>query len=347
MKGHQLAFSDPLVSALPAGSSPDFFDRFYFNLHGAEPTPFLMVGGGVYPGRAVVDAYVIAVHEKAQRNLRLSTEYLGAPPNGVGPLTWRTVEPMTSWQLQLGPNPIGIEFDLVWTARSEAWRTDDVHLDDGKGGLSSFAHLFQPGTYEGTLTIDDQQHDVQGWLGQRDRSRGVRVMGGGAVALHLWVQAQLPDRTVSFSYDENREHEIISCDGAVLGTDGSVDPISAVRHAVAFDEGLDVTEAEVEVTTRSGERLRLLVDASAGGGFLVGGGYGSGGHGTPRGRDWSEHDTYPLDGSVRPRDLVLAITDRPARFRSSDGEIGSGVFEFAHSRSARYQYRPSLSDAQA
>jgi len=121
---------------------------------------------------------------------------------------------------------------------------------------------------------------------------------------------------------------------------GRLDRIADVRHDLRFDDGLDLVRGAVEVATESGETYRIEADASARGGYLAGGGYG-GHHGRPRGRDHVEHDFYPLDGSISPRNLDSALTDRLAAF-TCDDTAGLGVFEFAHTRSRAYAYRPSL-----
>lgn len=156
--------------------------------------------------------------------------------------------------------------------------------------------------------------------------------------MHLWVQAQFADRCLAFIMDESRAHEVTLCDGAVLRTDGSTDPIVEVAHDLSFDDGLDFVEGRLVLVTRDGERLTVDVDGRTGGGFLSGGGYG-GWHGQPHGVDALEHDVFPLDGSVTPRNLDMPLTDRPATFRL-DGEVGHGVFEFAVTRSPTYGYRP-------
>lgn len=336
---HTLTHDDDLlVTSLPEGAGTDFFDRFYFNLHGAAPTPLVMIGAGVYPGAGLTDGYVIVVDGDTQSNLRFSTEASG-PLQGVGPLSWHALEPLERWSLSLGDNPLGVELDVEWTARTAPWRTEDIRVDNGRGGVSDFGHFFQSGQYSGWLSIDGRRHDVGGWFGQRDRSRGVRVVAGGQ-GIHLWVQAQLADRSIAFIMDESRAHEVTLCDGAVLNTDGTTDAITQVRHDLEFDKGLDFRAGELELTTASGETLRLSADGSAGGGFLSGGGYG-GWHGQPHGIDHLEHDSFALDGSVSPRTLDMPLTDRPATFTLGD-EVGTGVFEFAHTRSASYTYKPSL-----
>ena len=83
-----------------------------------------------------------------------------------------------------------------------------------------------------------------------------------------------------------------------------------------------------------------MFDAATRGGYMSGGGYG-GQHGRPMGRGHVEHDVYPLDGSVSLRVLDSALTDRLAAF-TWNGTPGSGIFEFALTRSPAYAYKPTL-----
>jgi hypothetical protein len=320
-----VVFPDALVAPGMPGLPDRFFDRFVFNLHaaGAPDPPDLSVifGLGVYPARDVIDGFAIVVTGGEQRNLRLSDELsatrVTATGGTLGPLSWDVAEPMRTWRAALGRNPAGLEFDLTWRARTPAW-TGDVVVANADGTASSFAHLFQSGRYEGAVRIDGREVRVDGWYGQRDRSRGVRTMTGGQ-GLHLWVQAQFPDRSIGFLTAESRGHERLLLEGAVMHEDGRLDPLTDVRHDLSFDDGLDLRGGLLEVS---------------------GGGYG-GQHGRPMGRGHLEHDVYPLDGSVSPRTLDSALTDRLAAF-TWDGTLGRGIFEFALTRSPAYTYKPTL-----
>jgi hypothetical protein len=73
---------------------------------------------------------------------------------------------------------------------------------------------------------------------------------------------------------------------------------------------------------------------------MAGGGYG-GHHGKRVGVDHVEHDGYPLDGSVSPLTLDSALVDRLATFTWGN-VCGSGIFEFARTRSRSYTYAPTL-----
>ena len=84
----------------------------------------------------------------------------------------------------------------------------------------------------------------------------------------------------------------------------------------------------------------LFQSASAGGGYTAGGGY-DGHHGKSLGGDHIESEVYPLDGSVTQRTLDSSLTERLCVFEW-DGRQGSGIFDFASSRSSSYTYSPTL-----
>lgn len=332
------SFRDELSRSQP-GLPDGFFDRFVFNLHPVDRSaPLILFGLGRYPARDTVDGFVLLVTETEQRNLRFSTELHATVGDSAGPLEWRVVEPMRTWRATLAPNPIGLEFDVTWYARAPAW-IGDVSVTSQDGTPTSFEHLFQSGRYRGTLAVDGQRHRVDGWYGQRDRSRGVRTMSGGQ-GLHLWCQAQFPDRSIGFLLVETRAHDRLLLEGAVMHESGELDPIVDVQHELRFSPPLDLDGGRLNVTTRSGASYPVDVDASARGGYMAGAGYG-GGHGRRLGRDHVECDVYLLDGSVSPRTLDSALTDRLAAFRWG-GTPGRGIIEFALTRSPAYAYQPSL-----
>ena len=332
-------FTDELVAPDTPGLPDRFFDRFVFNLHQTDvTTPSILFGLGQYAPKDTVDGFVVISLETEQRNLRFSTELSATDGASAGPFAWQVLDPMQTWHVTLGPNPTGVQFDLHWRARAPAW-IGEVAVDNGGPETTSFTHLFQSGFYDGTLLMDGRERTIEGWYGQRDRSRGVRTMSGGQ-GLHIWYQAQFSDRSVGFLLVENRAQERLLLEGAVMHIDGTLDPIIDVTHDLIFDDGLDLHGGRVAVSTKHGAVYVIDADGSAGGGFMAGAGYG-GHHGRPAGRDHLEHDLYRLDGSVSPRTLDTSLTDRLAVF-TWDGHRGTGIFEFALSRSRSYSYRPTL-----
>jgi hypothetical protein len=310
----------------------------------------------VHPVRGVVDGLCLTVLPDEQRNHRWSTELsevasLGDGAGGfVAAFVWQTLEPMRSWRIAQEPTASGVAFDLTWTARTAPW-TGTVEVDNPGGTPTAFDHLFQSGTYDGWIEIDGERITVDGWVGARDRSRGVRTMRGGQ-GLHLWVLGHFADATIGAMLVEDRKGGRILVEGGVLAADGTgaVDQIVDVRHDLAFDELLDLDHARLVVTTESGAAYSIDANTSARGGYMAGGGYGDH-HGERHGRGHVEDDVYPLDGTVGPRTLDSALTDRTTLFTrrggpggvDGDGEPvhGVGIFEFARTRSASYDYRPT------
>ncbi|ALL79905.1 hypothetical protein AD006_32040 (plasmid) [Pseudonocardia sp. EC080610-09] len=336
---------DALTRTRDAAVGPGWFDRFYVNAHADTAAPFVMLGAGVYPAEGLVDGYASIVTETEQINLRVSSAADPADlPNAVGPLSWETVEPLRSWRIRLGDNPSGMTADLTWTARTAPWECAEVVLPGGDGSLLAFDHAFQSGTHEGWVEVDGTRHEVRGWTGQRDRSRGRRPATAGQ-GVHLWVQAQFPDECVAFMYDLDRSNQPTLLDGAVLGTDGGVDPIVAVGHDLGFDTDLEARPARLDLRTERGRRLGLRVDPTVRrGGFLAAAGYGSF-HGRDHGPSHLEHDRWDLHAADRvPRALGYPLTDRLAKFvceEDGTSRTGSGVYEFAHTRSPAYRYEPA------
>lgn len=316
-----------------------FFDRFMFNMHAAEGNPpELIIGCGLYPPRNVVDGFVLVATETEQRSLVSSTELDITDWRTAGPFTFECVVPNEEWRLRVGPNETGVEVDVTWRARAP-YHWTGVEVANTTDETTEFVHLVQSGRYAGTITIDGEERSVDGWYGQRDRSRGVRTMQGGQ-GLHIWFQAQFPDRSVGFLLVESRAAERMLLEGAVMHEDGEVDEITDVKHDLVFDDGLDLRSGTVVVTTAAGREYQIAADASGRGMFMAGGGYG-GHHGKVRGRDFSEYHVFPFDGSVTPRTLDSSLTDRLTKFECN-GTKGAGIFEFALSRSSSYAYRPTL-----
>lgn len=332
-------FHDFLVGPEVVDLPPGFFDRLMFNMHPVdERSPSVIMGYGIYPPRGTSDGFVVVTDDVEQRNLRFSSELAASGRWGAGPFSYEVVEPNQEWRLTLAPNDIAVELDLVWRARTSAW-FGEIAVENSSSTRTAFDHLFQSGRYAGSLRIDGREISVDGWYGHRDRSRGVRTMSGGQ-GLHIWYQAQFPDFAVGFLLVETREHDRLLLKGAVMHEDGRLDPITDVRHALDFTETGDLVEGEVRVCAGSGANFVIHADARAGGGYMAGAGYG-GHHGEARGFGHIEHDRYPLDGSVSPRSLDSALTDRLCSF--SLGRIrGIGIFEFAVSRSSTYRYRPTF-----
>jgi hypothetical protein len=305
------------------------FDRFYFNLHGASRSPvFLVMGGGVYPQAGLVDGYLCAVIDEEQRNLRASDSI---QDGSVGPIAWEVLDPQRSWRLGVGPNPTGVELDVVWTARAAVHEVEHYRVE----GASDYSHYFQSGRYAGKIILDGRPITVEGWLGQRDRSRGRRGVRD-RLGLHLWIQAQLDDECIGFLYNEDRDGRPVHVDGAIMREDGRVVRIAAVRHALEFTDDFELRSGRFEIGLEDGTMRDLRMESTGPGLYMAGAGY-DGWHGVDHGPARVEHDRWPLDGTRTPRNLGIGFTDALCSFRSGPG-LGTGIAEYALTRSSQYVY---------
>jgi hypothetical protein len=80
-------------------------------------------------------------------------------------------------------------------------------FERSSGTVTTFDHAFQSGRHQGWVEVDGVRHDLDGWTGQRDRSRGRRLTTA-RQGLHLWVQAQFTDESVAFRYDRMSQHQV-------------------------------------------------------------------------------------------------------------------------------------------
>lgn len=337
------AGDDMLVHQLPRPVSvvhddaPTWFDRLYFCLHGHDDRRILVVGAGVYPNAGLIDGYAALVHGDEQRNLRFSDglgdDRLRAE---VGPLRWEVLEPLQRWRLVIGDNPQGFELDAVYTARAEPWLVDPIAVDHSEGPQTEFAHFFQAGRWEGTLTVDGAATDVAGWRGARDRSWGIRRTRE-RLGMHTWLAVQFDDVCIGVHYNEHRDGRPQHCDGAVMREGAEPARVTSLDHDIVLDDNGEMVSAWFGVAI-DGELLEVECHSLHRGLYMAGAGYG-GWHGVDHGDRHVEGERWALDGSHTPRTLSLGLVDKACRY-VMDGVEGVGLLELALSRSSTYEYRP-------
>ncbi|HET6152619.1 MAG TPA: hypothetical protein VFE15_06660 [Marmoricola sp.] len=329
-----------LLVGLPDDPPEGLFDRFYVNLHGRSEDVLVLLGGGVYPGSGIVDAWLIAVVDGVQRNARFST-VLERPLRdvpGVGPFRWSAPDPAQRWRFDVDRNLTGVEVHADFVGRFPVFSYERLEFTSSGGVQTSFDHAVQSGRWAGEVVVDGRSVDVTGDWGQRDRSRGVRGMHAGA-GFHLWMQPQFEDWHVTLMYDESREGEPTLCEGAVITAD-MTDAIVAVDHALSIDPDNELTALRLTLHTESG--AEVVLDGRCpgpGGPYLQGGGY-DGRHGRWVGLDHQSGERWVLADEPTPRTLATPYAHRLTRFESGS-ETGWGITEFSQTRKPTYRYRPT------
>ena len=329
------------------------YDRFFFC---GYPTgndgderfgeTYFALAFGQYPGRNVMDAAFSLVRHGRQRNVR-GSRLLGDDRLDlhVGPVSIEIVAPLKQLRVRIDAPEAGITAQLLFTSRGPAF--EEPHYRFAPGFLTTFdiTRLTQNGTWSGWIEHDGERImvDPKSWLGTRDRSWGIRGVGGrepnlapegpGPAFYWLWAPLNFSDANLLFDVNETsagtRWHE--NAQLAPVGTDpiALADHVSEgthtynitwkpnTRHATTFDMTLTHPDAARHV------HLDVINTF-----FMPGIGYmhPTWGHGMfvgPNERSYDEYVTADIDESdpawQHVQHLVTATRD--------DGTVGHGLLE--------------------
>ena len=160
-------------------SDRNFYDRYYFNLHGSSDELFMVMGMGQYPNLAVQDAFAVVRRGDAHVVVRASKELGDRMDTSVGPFRVEVIEPLHELRFVLEPNEHGMAFDLVWTAAIPAFLEPRQYIRKYGRVLFDTQRFFQTGCWSGKLEVKGESFEVtpDRWKGTRDRSWGVRPVG--------------------------------------------------------------------------------------------------------------------------------------------------------------------------
>jgi len=153
-------------------NDPSWAERAYFPV--SDPDRFALdVGVSLFPNGDVLEAYAIAtVPDGPQWSLRASRDLAGGRwPLAVTPFRFDVLDPLTKWRLRTEPNPSGIEFDLVYEARCDAFETSSPTIHRRNRLVYQNVNLLQTGRYSGEVTIEGRRivlchYAMRAWPGQ-------------------------------------------------------------------------------------------------------------------------------------------------------------------------------------
>jgi hypothetical protein len=208
-------------------------ESYFFVTHGPDiDADVVVVAMATYPARHTLDALVLGriggepVFHYRQR------EAAGDPhTTTVGPVSVEVVSPFEELRIRVAPEQ-GYEADLTFRARTQAYglRRGRLLGDDGSL-LWDQSHMIQSGTFHGHYRRGDVAGTVDGWLGQRDHSWGVRDHG--RIPLWMWLAVQLPDGMLGVWHWELANGARIFTDGCWAPADGRP-PVPVVDFAHAL-----------------------------------------------------------------------------------------------------------------
>ena len=156
----------------------------------------------------------------------LARDYDGDPQTtDVGGARVEVVRPFEELRLYADPEVAAIGMDLTFRARTQPYGLRRGTMRAGEDVVWDQSHILQSGTYHGSYSVAGATYEVDGWLGQRDHSWGVRDHG--RCPLWLWFQIQFEDGFLGVWHWELANGARVFTDGCWAGVDRS-DPIPVV-----------------------------------------------------------------------------------------------------------------------
>ncbi|MBF2754053.1 MAG: hypothetical protein ISN29_02170 [Gammaproteobacteria bacterium AqS3] len=285
-------------------SERNFYDRYFFSGYSLGEGRMFNCAMGVYPNQQVADAAFSIVHEGRQHNLRSSRALVNLErlDTRVGPIAVEVAEPLHTLVLHVDDGESGVRAELVFTRRCAPQEEPRHGNRIGNVLAMDATRMTQNGTWSGWYEIDGTRIEVDGWMGTRDRSWGIRSVGAqppplpvsGAPQFHwLWTPTNFPTGSVFFhcnSYADgstwNRGARWVGADDAIqtLTPNFRTELIPGTRHPSVLH--LDVRSPQGHVAALSyTPKLRFYM---SGLGYL----HPEWGHGSWHGEAARTYDIY-------------------------------------------------------
>jgi hypothetical protein len=239
-RDEELIHQVPLLLDRVDQHHPHWRESYFFDIHAPDSGGAAGEGDVVfftmarYPARGHMDSLqmgrvggeqLIGLHDREDDGDPHTTDMPGARVEIVDP--WKEV------RIWADPDASAVGVDLTFRARTLPYGLRRGTMRAGDDVVWDQSHILQSGVYTGTYTVGGTTHEVDGWIGQRDHSWGVRDHG--RCPLWLWFQIQLDDGFLGVWHWELPNGATVYTDGCWAGTDGS-DPVPVVgfHHDVAW-----------------------------------------------------------------------------------------------------------------
>ena len=296
--------------------SPYWRESYFFDIHspdGLGDVVFFTMAH--FPARQHLDSIQMGRVDGEQL-----LGVLSRPTDGDGHLTdigGATVEVVRAWdeiRLWADPAQAPIGLDVTFRARTKPYALRRGTMRTADEVVWDQSHILQSGVYSGTYTVDGVVRPVDGWVGQRDHSWGVRDHG--RCPMWLWLQLQFDDGFLGVWHWEYENGARVYSDGCWAGVDGS-DPVPVI-DLVHDLHWLDADGAPATYGEHGDTVARLAGTCT----FTFEGG---------------RRLTVEADGRFdRPYEPYHRGGLSQMRVRADDGREGTAIYEVTGSRHHRY-----------
>ena len=300
-----------------AAHHPHWRESYFFDLHRPDARgDVVFFTMAAYPASQTMDS--LQMGKVAGRDVlgRLERAYGDDPHTTTMPgARIEVVKPWEEVHLFADPSEgAAIGIDVTFRARTQPYGLRRGTMRAGDDVVWDQSHILQSGTYTGTYSVDGSSYDVDGWVGQRDHSWGIRDHG--RCPLWMWLQIQFDDGFLGVWHWELANGARVYTDGCWAGTDRS-DPTPVVdfRHDLSW-RGADGNSASYGM---NGDDVAGLAGTCT---FVLQGG---------------RELTVEAEGTFdRPYEPFRRGGLSQMRVRSDDGREGTAIYEITGARHHHY-----------
>lgn len=324
---------------LYAGSDRRFYERYFFNGYSKELDLFFALGMGIYPAANLIDASFCVTLDGVQHNVHASRVLdFERMAMQVGPIGLEILEPLERLRFRVDDAEHGIRAELTFCARVRALEEPRQTMRQGGRTVMDCTRLTQHGSYSGWIEIRGRRIEVtpDRFLGTRDRSWGVRILGAPDAqpilpafefqTYFIWVQLNFEELAVSFGTFEDAQGRPWMSHGALLPVGGG-EPVHVTSGKVRqrFRRGTrHATSAAVELLCEGGRRIEIALAFQPLQFYMMGLGYlhPEWGHGMYKGPLAVGYESLSL-GTLNEGDFLFNHVEACCRARMT--ESGSGT----------------------
>lgn len=326
-------------------SDRNFYDRYYFNLHGSSDELFMVTGFGQYPNLGTQDAFAVIRRHDDHTVVRSSRELGDRMDLATGPFRVEVIEPLERLRVVLDAPEHDLSFDLEWQGSIAAY--EEPHQLIRKFGRALFdSHRFaQTGMWTGVINHKGTDIEVtpDRWWGTRDRSWGVRPVGeheppgirgdeGQMTGMWNYAPMQFEDHSILYICNEldSGERDLQEAVRIWRDRDRPVESLGRPEHDHTLAPGTRfITASTLSFPEAPGGPIDITVEPMTHCYFMVGTGYGidpDWRHGMYQGPLVTQGFTYDM---VEDADKMFGGVDNAARFTiTQTGQVGYGLHEF-------------------
>jgi hypothetical protein len=161
-----------------SGTDRNFYDRYFFNgYHPHEGEDFFAVAFGVYPHLNVCDAAFVVVRNGVEVALHASSWLGDRMDLTCGPVKIEILEPLQKLKVTVDSAEHKLKGEIIFTGRAFPVEEPRFVRRNGTRTFMDYTRLTQNGSYTGWIELDGERRSVDGFVGTRDRSWGVRPVG--------------------------------------------------------------------------------------------------------------------------------------------------------------------------